>query len=125
MQEYISLELSKKLIELGAPKEAEKWLENPNRNLEYYPAFSCRQLLEWLPYTISRDEIDFDFYIYKDERGYIVGYAEKEIDGNTLDNQVMPFIEKDFLDAIAKMLIYLLENGWKFEGNLIVKKEVL
>lgn len=119
-EQVCSLELSKKLKELGVKQESYfRWLidevtnysfvSSPNdivnsqiKYNEKYSAFTAPELLEILPYDISTY-----FYINKGksfgeiEITYYIKYFPPRIIGNP---------DKNLCNACAKMLIYLIEN---------------
>jgi len=140
MEKYcVSLEIAKKLVEAGWKKETEfcykvnivlptngftevceyeiisKDKIKPKKRVEFYPAHLSDEILEEFPDSIK----EYKFYIFKDERGYGVGYStddeneEHRVLGqkeNERDNEI-PFIEKSLPNALALMYIYLKSNN--------------
>jgi hypothetical protein len=134
-----NLELSRKLKELGVKQDSlyiwyfvpdnKKWndnLRNPrlgrqeykilpsraisglNKKNLYYSAFTSGELMELLPYEVYNYHLE----IIKTKNGYEVNYVDLDEHFNILylDNQKSS--EDDNLsNAIANMLIYLLERG--------------
>jgi len=126
----VSLELSKKLKEAGYLQEGEFWWKiTPKKfNGKYAIDFGfsiategefvaplASELMERLPDNIG----EFEFYLLKDGRGYLVGYCIDEACG---DHEVLhqekyaekenpiPFIDTNLPNALAKMYIYLAEH---------------
>lgn len=126
MQEHVSLELSKKLIELGAPKEAEKWwvtnsqpagqimtdnmllvlAKDRGAKFPMYPAFSCCQCLEWLFQAISR-----------------LGMSKNAVWDDSAVCVCPGYFKAEIPDNFAKMLIHLLQNGWEFKDGVLCKEK--
>jgi len=137
-----SLAISKGLVEAGIKLKTEFWWEeifveeegHPDVVLEtalvssrryeskeddgvrYYPAPLTDELLEILSDSIR----EYEFYIAKDERGYLVGYSTDDEyeahrvlgeDENNKDNNAIPFIDKSLPDALGKMAIWLKKEG--------------
>lgn len=84
-------------------KRADKW------NPEYiYSAPTVAELLDSLPNTILVDEIIYEFYLMKDDRGCIVGYKDDECSDEVADDK-MPFIDTP-ANALARLKIWIVEN---------------
>ena len=113
-QQLTSLELSKRLKELGVKQNSHfYWFYHEMSNFwdivnnhkytnKYYSAFSVAELGELLPYTL-RYFIDLE--IYKEENLWIVKYVSFNEDSNDIIQN-----SKKLADAMAKMLIYLIKN---------------
>jgi hypothetical protein len=132
-KDVASLELCKLLVEKGTPKKAEKWWVKPEtpaltiidvfgRDGEFelilsgifpeewksYPAYSISNLLGWLPVDI-KDKFLHQLTIRKDDEGYYHVYYGTKI----MITQIgLPA-------ALAQMALYLLEHGYKFNGEKI------
>ena len=115
----VSLEIAKEMEKAGWKKETEfSYVKNCNDVImmitsfelsqwdgseikENYSAPLSDEILEELP-DIARE---YEFYIFKDDRGYIVGYGD---DNNVLsEDDEIPFINKALPNAFAKMWLYL------------------
>ncbi len=124
----VSLELAKKLKELGVKQESLfEWSTTQNgqnislhetllpshRNFnspyyKSYSAFTASELGELLPVSISSEDSEYGFVLTinkSDERDYFsVSYENYDFDyGETS-------YEKNLSNSLAKMLIYLLKN---------------
>jgi hypothetical protein len=129
-QQVTSLELSKRLCELGVKQESLFYHHWYKKNRDYeriehtiekeysesfddnkwkfecYAAFTASELLELLPNEISNNDIYYTYLmIFKKNNEYEIRYDSMNIDrishikfGRTLPN------------ALAKMLIYFIEN---------------
>jgi hypothetical protein len=139
-QEVVSLDLSKKLKELGAPQESQLYWEIPrdqrrihngaiplvnelpgkenvrNRFFDYYSAFTAAELRELLPPSIPLYKDSLDSADLRITREYNSStktinewccWYQRPDNGSALIEQ---FGGSSMTDALAKMLIYLLEN---------------
>ncbi len=121
-----SKELSMKLKELGVEKESFfEWFESKHEKSscviyrgtngygagETYSAFTASELLELLPGEISRDLIKYTYLlILKKNHEYEIRYDEIRYDSCMLDDIQCIEFGDTLTNALAKMLIYLLEN---------------
>lgn len=121
-QQVVSLELAKKLKELGVTKESYfKWVTNgfpegaagrkwivvrSQQFQEGFDAFTVAELGEMLPNEI-RQKVGFWFNQAGMSHGWAVGYKSRVM--GLLGN--MEILEVSEADARARMLIYLLENN--------------
>jgi len=122
-QQVCSLELAKRLKELGVKQESyfrhvrlsdkpdltEDWYildRKPTDYLEIVSAFTVAELGELLPNIVMKDEQDWWFETLKNGSGtsWMVCYEAKD------ESDVIVFHAPTEADARAKMLIYLLEN---------------
>lgn len=112
--QVVSLELAKRMEELGFKQDSLFWWHLPNEQeafivkskIDEYAisAFTVAELGEMLPWMIRELPPFLYLQIEKDHHGWIVRYQFMEEDqieeaGDTL------------VEAMAKMLIYLAENG--------------
>lgn len=121
-QQVCSLELAKRLKELGVKQESLfYWYNKDDRNFlsEMTPnysvtdgfipfsAFTVAELGEMLPNIVMKDEQDWWFETLKNGSGtsWMVCYEAKD------ESDVIVFHADTEADARAKMLIYLLENN--------------
>jgi hypothetical protein len=122
-QQVCSLELAKRLKELGVKQESLfKWhwksdeygftttpevVHCPIDLINSYSAFTVAELGEMLPNMVIKDEQDWWFETLKNGSGtsWMVCYESKD------ESDVIVFHEDTEADARAKMLIYLLENN--------------
>lgn len=130
-EQVTNLELSKKLKELGVKQESEfEWYTHNNKENEAWvtndpgeyatfgdeliaSAFTVAELGEMLPDSIEGDEgMKFDLDIWRDRetKGYVISYWWDEDTRKKSDMQIQSFESKSLADAMAKMLIYFLEN---------------
>jgi len=118
--QVVSLELAKKLKELGVKQESLFWWveKEEGQMLEYEPSIVCErdcsaytvaELGEILPVSFSSWREDVDRYICEDEIDLIGDY---EAGGIWHSKEA-----KTEADSRAKMIIYLLENKL-INGNL-------
>lgn len=121
--QVVSLELSKKLKELGVRQESlffrvktlaadgwfyRMWNEKMLAEVESVSAFTVAELGEMLPFELGSRFLS----IHEDVRGGWDIYYEKNSLGAIVSILQMEVIWGDTLaDALAKMLIYLLENN--------------
>lgn len=121
-----SLELAKKLKELGVTQKSlfhywsrdnDYWsivygqLFNKN-NPDAYSAFTVAELLSLLPGDVSIDETLYRLFIQKCEDGeYSVYYDSSH-------REECSFDDYSLVNALAKMLIDLIENGHVKAGDL-------
>ena len=68
-----------------------------------YSAFTASELLEMLPAEIE----DRKIHLYKDNDNWIIEYT----DGWGAGEYIEPFEDNNLCNALAKMLIYLIENN--------------
>lgn len=119
--QVVSLELAKKLKELGVPQESlfwwvrlnEEWCVSPNfssdpnwkEKKENYSAFTVAELGEMLP---------VDYFTFQNEKGdwFVARIDDREISelGTEIIKTEDLFQENTEADARAKCLIYLIEN---------------
>lgn len=124
-----SLELSKKLKDLGVKQDSLfYWYKNPikiiddtffieyeesiNVNIyrdypdpiKLYSAYSASELLELLPDKIKIENINYYFDIKKTHFNYIASY-------NDLTTLIIDESDKNVCNALAKILIRLIENN--------------
>ena len=126
--QVVSLELAKRLKELGVKQESYFVWEAPNtewgwtdwlivptteqHDLEHYSAFTVAELGELLPWRIDGKDIT-------DKRRKIAYFLEYEAGGMSVcythhlnvTKVLVERIAETEADARAKMLIYLIENG--------------
>lgn len=115
-QQVCSLELAKKLKELGVKQESlfywysliNSWrIDNKKSNESDISAFTVAELGEMLPSQIKYMGYVYEFVMTKNwtKKGWYANYEK-------LENKVRGMIEgvDTEADARAKMLIYLLEN---------------
>jgi len=131
-KEVTSLELSKKLKELGFPqsKEGWYWVENKatkkariefwddkfeqylEENMEYinlYKAFTNSELGEWLPIVIK----DYGLSIYKTLNGWAIEYEKINfIEGSRKTFVKIRSDNETEANTRAKTVIWLRENGY-------------
>ena len=139
MQNYPDLIFCQQLKSLGAPQESEKWwiryldgaekehweIVKKNNGCLLSRAPSCSaylsdELLEMLPDVVEVEDSIWDFYMLKDERGYLVGYSYND----DVLSEELPVIDKIFCNALSKLIIYLCLNGYQFNaGKLEVRSE--
>jgi hypothetical protein len=118
-----SLDLSKKLKELGVKKEsyfawfnipyAEKWeVMLQTKSLIGLPCYTASELLELLPKFIDKNGLNYSFGIVPSgEKEWYVGYNDK-LNKIELKN----LWDKNICNALAKMVIYLTENKILYLG---------
>jgi hypothetical protein len=116
----VNFELSKRLHELGVNKGKlcnsifswesckdgstqlvmSEWLSTALNSLHQTPAYTASELLEMIPFDIKNDG---NFDIGKDEGKYEARYM--------FDDGIYPILcDENLSNALAKMLIYLIEN---------------
>ena len=123
-KEVPSLELCRRLKELGYPQEGggwywakigESWIlelqtefkEVPAYASEYVKAPTCRELGEWLPIYLEEDiYLDID---HPSPDVWIVSYIKTT---HPLQESIIAFDDNTEPNARAKMLIWLVENGY-------------
>jgi len=125
-KQVVSLELAKKLKELGVKQESLFWWrmltkedgweiwDSPSDagGYECFSAFTVAELGEMLPEVLKDDEgIRFNLNIWKDSDVWYVSYWWEEDTRRSSDMKIETFFEYTEADARAKMLIYLVENG--------------
>lgn len=127
----VSLELAQKMKELGFPQETEfRWYKWPDKTMavtmvvasyaedwctgrppkEICAAYTPSDLGEWLRAFVVQNKIQYWLNISKlSPYGWEIRYHyfEKLLD----DNSTGVIVERDFTNALAKMLIWLAENG--------------
>lgn len=128
--QVISLELAKKLHELGVKQDSIfYWLEGcdcwllhyvnynhyePDRkifienNSPCYSAFTASELLNILPFKIEKE--NSSFMLFKYDRTYKVEYIEWLCE-NEINEKLHKTEDTNLVKSLAKMLIHLLENG--------------
>lgn len=114
-----SLELSKRLYELGVKQESlfywnlygdgiKIWYEiryhEQNSTSVQFSAFTALELLELLPYKIINNGELFRLDIFKLKKEFKVSYINHYYD-------LYYFFEENVCDSLARMLIHLLENN--------------
>lgn len=124
-QQVTSLELSKKLRELGVKQESLYYIDNsggiahnpPPRPLQAYSAFTVAELGEMLPWKLTKGAWYYELEFTKDgtQKPFRVYYHTPSGED---DHEYRLFPDEDCeseteADARAKMLIYLLENKLK------------
>jgi hypothetical protein len=118
-QKVTSLELSKKLNELGVKQESLFYWDKPLLRDEYllvyeetihsygnrYSAFTASELLELFPtdYEIKKIKVTYD-----NGKSYSEYFIKHEDDG--IDSSET-FYDTNICNALAKMLIHLIEKG--------------
>lgn len=78
-----------------------------------FSAYTAGELGELLPEIIKGSELDYSLNIWKEYAGWGVGYHWVEDTRGVVivgDREVR-FTDESLVDAMAKMLIYLIENG--------------
>lgn len=134
--QVVSLQLAKKLKELGINQKSlwrwqyvggiweptslkKEFIEKNNSNPETFEAFSVAELGEMLPFKFMKEDFNDPFYleIRKYSDNWIVDYYDSDDQwfkcGDIEDIKLS--------DAIAKMLIYLIENGFLKVEDVNVK----
>lgn len=122
----VNIELSKRLKELGFNKPSLfAWLydrKNDEYESWYLPgddgglsekeckAYVATELLEWLPKFIEDESEDCYLSISNDSKQYWVGYWCGERQSDHIDIEQMN--DDSLSNALAKMMIYLVENGF-------------
>lgn len=124
-----SLDISKRLKELGVEKKSLFYWIQEGENFELgqftfgiptgkivYPAYLSTELLEWLPKILSDQNKEYNLSILynNDYNIYDICYTSIHYDIEYLfHNNASSITEVDKLlqNALAKMLIYLVENG--------------
>lgn len=119
-EQVTSLKLSKRLKELGVKNESlfywnlygdgiKIWYElryfEQHSTPVQYSAFTASDLLEMLPYEIKKENHAYRLFIEKYCDTYVVTYSTYVI------NVDLQTPSRSLSDALAKMLIYLLENN--------------
>lgn len=128
-KEVASLELSKKLKELGFPQEEPGWFwyanitnaiyrliflkefdEKTDKDMEdYIKAPTNSELGEWLPIVIE----DYGLSIYKTLNGWAIEYEKYNfIEGSKKTLVKIKCDNETEANTRAKMLIFLVENGY-------------
>lgn len=111
-QQVVSLELAKKLKELGVEQESYwKWsadgeltrLESEVKHPDSCAAFTVAELGDIVPHRI---EHQWSLHVLRTSEAWDVYYLDTE---DTVLNSVA-FAEPSIADAFARMLIYLIEN---------------
>lgn len=117
-----SLELSKKMKELGAPQESLFYWTgyyNGNSDIDFgrpkdsnkyniYSAYTVAELGEMLPNKINQPDTRWVYFLKSDVSDFSAGYAD--VRDNSLD--ILCFEHADTeADARGAMWVYLKENG--------------
>jgi len=118
-----SLELAKKLKELGVKQKSFFYYELISLTNEYhvswdfsdgkgeYSSFTVAELLELLPFEIFNN-FNYGLVIKKSYNDFEVIYDTYTIDGDDNRNFQLKYeFDKNPANACAKMLIYLIENN--------------
>ena len=120
-----SLELSKKLRELGVKQNSIWWWWDDVLNLakgldsenfvKYYSAFTCAELGEMLPFFICVNKIQYELCITVWEGANIMFHTGKKgfnikYENPLIDRTLTFRTNKKLSNCMAKMLIYLIEN---------------
>ena len=118
MVEYVSLELADKLVKRGAPLEAKEWSsrlsgKDEKGRFTNVPAYSIGQMLDWLP-----SELDSWITIIRTKPGNGFRLLHRDI---PYKNNRPDFDGVSLPDALAQMILYLFEQGWKFQEGKLIK----
>lgn len=124
-EQVVSLELAKKLKKLGVPQDSLWYWINGELYCSYcsetgdiplsqeeYSAFTVAELIVRLPESVEINKLIYWFRIEKYKNKYACGYCLviRESGESGEDITYHKEIDSIMVDAVAKMLIYLLEN---------------
>lgn len=123
-QQVCSLELAKRLKELGVKQESifywKKYYYNGEERIEpqmnvaedypqRYSAFTVAELGEMLPYIVEVNDEEYSVEVYKDGTGGWESWLQDPNTDHVYEYQV--FKADTEADTRAKLLIYLMENS--------------
>jgi hypothetical protein len=125
MKKVVSLEISQEMQKKGIKFEATFWWHYHPESSSFFiekkdfisadgcstpvcEAYDISELLERLPDEVEIADIVYVFYMYKDNRVYLVGYCDDNVsppDVPDMDN--IPVIGKNLPNALAQLLMWV------------------